>query len=129
MGQGNDRGTQYRSGIYPTTAAQKDVAEKSRVAYQQAIGGTGKEITTEILAASSTKFYYAEDYHQQYLSKPGSNQYCSAQPLQISLPSVTQYAPESGLENKLPEKYWTKHAPTPHCVLRQSNEQISLSAL
>jgi peptide-methionine (S)-S-oxide reductase len=71
----------------------------------------------------------AEDYHQQYLAKPGANPYCSAQPLEISMPPVTTYAPDSGLENKLPEKYWDKHAPTPHCVLRVSNEQISLSSL
>jgi len=129
MGQGNDRGTQYRSGIYPTTTAQKDVAEKSKVAYQEALAGTGKTITTEITEARSTLFYYAEDYHQQYLSKPGSNQYCSAQPLQISLPPISSYAPNCGLTNILPEKYWNKHAPTPHCVLRQSNEQISLSSL
>ena len=45
------------------------------------------------------------------------------------MPPVTTYAPDSGLENKLPEKYWDKHAPTPHCVLRVSNEQISLSSL
>jgi peptide-methionine (S)-S-oxide reductase len=123
MGQGNDRGTQYRSGIYPTTKEQKDIAEKSMVAYQEALSGTGKIITTEIVEEGSAVFYYAEDYHQQYLAKPGSNQYCSAQPLEISLPPI------EGTQPLLPEKYWEKHAPTQHCVLRQSNKQISLSSL
>ena len=123
MGQGNDRGTQYRSGIYPTTEAQKSIAEQSRVAYQEALAGTGKQITTEIVEPNSNHFYYAEDYHQQYLSKPGANPYCSAQPLQISLPPVT------GATALLPEKFWSIHAPTPHCVLRQPNDQIKLSSL
>ena len=52
-----------------------------------------------------------------------------AQPLCISLPPVSQWFPESGLENKLPDAYWAKFAPTPHCVLRQPNAQISLSSL
>ena len=123
MGQGNDRGTQYRSGIYPTSATQQEIAGKTKIAYQEALSGTGKTITTEIVDANSALFYYAEDYHQQYLAKPGANQYCSAQPLSISLPAV------EGVKFLLPETYWEKHAPTPHCVLRQSNEQISLSSL
>ncbi len=129
MGQGNDRGTQYRSGIYPQTEAQKTVAEKSRAAYQAVLSETGKQITTEIVEAGATTFYYAEDYHQQYLAKPGANPYCSAQPLCVSLPPISEWCPESGLENKLPDAYWAKFAPTPHCVLRQPNSQISLSSL
>jgi peptide-methionine (S)-S-oxide reductase len=67
-------GTQYRSGIYATSAAQKAAAERSRDAYAKAIGASGYgAITTEILDAP--EFYYAEDYHQQYLAKnPGG--YC-----------------------------------------------------
>ncbi len=68
MRQGNDRGTQYRSGIYATTALQKQIAERSRDLYQQRLSAAGLGgITTEILAAPP--FYYAEDDHQQYLSK------------------------------------------------------------
>ena len=68
MRQGNDRGTQYRSGIYTFDASQADAAEASRQHYQQALSATGVgTITTEIQPAS--EFYYAEDYHQQYLSK------------------------------------------------------------
>lgn len=74
MRQGNDVGTQYRSGIYVHTQAQRDAAEASRKAYQAELTKAGfGTITTEILAAP--EFYYAEDYHQQYLAKnPGG--YC-----------------------------------------------------
>jgi peptide-methionine (S)-S-oxide reductase len=68
MRQGNDVGTQYRSGIYTYSDAQQRAAERSRDAYQQKLTGAGYgSITTEILPAS--EFYYAEDYHQQYLAK------------------------------------------------------------
>lgn len=68
MRQGNDRGTQYRSGIYTLDETQKHIAEASREAYQHALREAGYgEITTEILSA--TAFYHAEDYHQQYLAK------------------------------------------------------------
>jgi peptide-methionine (S)-S-oxide reductase len=68
MRQGNDVGTQYRSGIYYFTDAQREAAERSRESYQQQLSRAGYgTITTEILAAP--EFYYAEDYHQQYLSK------------------------------------------------------------
>ncbi len=74
MRQGNDVGTQYRSGIYTTSEAQQAAAETSRDRYQEALTSAGRgEITTEILPAP--EFYYAEDYHQQYLAKnPGG--YC-----------------------------------------------------
>ena len=68
MRQGNDVGTQYRSGVYVTTPAQKQAAESSKAAYQKTLKAAGYgEITTEILDAGP--FYYAEDYHQQYLAK------------------------------------------------------------
>ncbi|MBW4512652.1 MAG: peptide-methionine (S)-S-oxide reductase MsrA [Scytonematopsis contorta HA4267-MV1] len=75
MRQGNDAGTQYRSGIYTYSPEQKQLAEASRNAYQQALiaGGHNSSITTEIIDVP--EFYYAEDYHQQYLAKnPGG--YC-----------------------------------------------------
>ena len=74
MRQGNDVGTQYRSGIYCTTPEQKAAAERSRAAYAERLQSAGYgAITTEILDAPP--FYYAEDYHQQYLGKnPGG--YC-----------------------------------------------------
>jgi peptide-methionine (S)-S-oxide reductase len=68
MRQGNDVGTQYRSGIYYFDEEQKTQALASRDRYQQALLQAGRGmITTEIQAAA--EFYYAEDYHQQYLAK------------------------------------------------------------
>jgi peptide-methionine (S)-S-oxide reductase len=68
MRQGNDVGTQYRSAIYTTTDEQRALAETSRAAYQAALTDAGfGEITTQI--ADAGHFYYAEDYHQQYLEK------------------------------------------------------------
>lgn len=68
MRQGNDTGTQYRSGVYCTTTAQKRAAEATKVAFQTSLTAAGfGAITTEILKAP--EFYYAEDYHQQYLAK------------------------------------------------------------
>jgi peptide-methionine (S)-S-oxide reductase len=74
MRQGNDSGTQYRSGIYCYSDEQRRAAEASRDAFQERLNRAGYgSITTEILAAG--EFYYAEEYHQQYLAKnPGG--YC-----------------------------------------------------
>ena len=74
MQQGNDQGTQYRSGIYVFNKAQRNAAESSRASFQQDLAKVGfGQITTEITDA--TEFYYAEDYHQQYLAK-NPNGYC-----------------------------------------------------
>lgn len=74
MGQGNDRGTQYRSGIYVFDESQRKVAETSREFFQQDLAKAGySAITTEIIDAP--EFYYAEEYHQQYLAK-NPNGYC-----------------------------------------------------
>ncbi len=68
MRQGNDIGTQYRSGIYTFNDAQRKAAEESKKQYEAALKAKGySAITTEILAAP--EFYFAEDYHQQYLAK------------------------------------------------------------
>ena len=84
MRQGNDVGTQYRSAIYWTTPEQQRLAEASRDAYRQALRASGHgEITTEI--APAPEFYYAEDYHQQYLAKnPGG--YCGIGGTGVSCP-------------------------------------------
>ncbi|GGE47214.1 peptide methionine sulfoxide reductase MsrA [Marinicauda pacifica] len=74
MRQGGDTGTQYRSAIYYTNEAQKEAAERTRAAYEAALSDAGRgPITTEIREAGP--FYYAEDYHQQYLAK-NPNGYC-----------------------------------------------------
>jgi peptide-methionine (S)-S-oxide reductase len=85
MRQGNDVGTQYRSGIYTYGASQRQAALESREAYQKALSGSGHgAITTEILDAPD--FYYAEDYHQQYLAKnPGG--YCGLGGTGVSCPT------------------------------------------
>jgi peptide-methionine (S)-S-oxide reductase len=84
MRQGNDRGTQYRSGAYVTSEAQRQAAEASREMYQQTLRDAGYgEITTEILDAP--EFFYAEDYHQQYLAKNPSG-YCGAGGTGVSCP-------------------------------------------
>ena len=68
MRQGNDVGTQYRSGIYAYSPQQRRLAEASRDAYQRVLAAAGYDkITTEIVDAP--ELYYAEDYHQQYLAK------------------------------------------------------------
>jgi len=74
MRQGNDSGTQYRSGIYAADASQLEIAQASKQRYQEALQARGKAaISTEIIEAA--EFYYAELYHQQYLAKnPGG--YC-----------------------------------------------------
>jgi peptide-methionine (S)-S-oxide reductase len=84
MRQGNDVGTQYRSGLYWTTPAQRDAAEASKAIYQHRLMRAGRGvITTEILPAPA--FYYAEDYHQQYLAK-NPNGYCGIQGTGVSCP-------------------------------------------
>ncbi|WP_339830579.1 peptide-methionine (S)-S-oxide reductase MsrA [uncultured Parvibaculum sp.] len=84
MRQGNDVGTQYRSGIYVFSEAQRKLAEASRAAYAAELSRRGfPDITTEILDAPD--FYFAEDYHQQYLAK-NPNGYCGLGGLGISCP-------------------------------------------
>jgi peptide-methionine (S)-S-oxide reductase len=85
MRQGNDVGTQYRSGIYTFNDEQLAAAEQSRVAYQKELSEAGYgEITTEILPAPT--FYFAEDYHQQYLAKNPMG-YCGIGGTGVSCPT------------------------------------------
>ncbi|KAF3890836.1 MULTISPECIES: peptide-methionine (S)-S-oxide reductase MsrA [Nostocales] len=84
MRQGNDVGTQYRSGIYVYSEDDKKLAEASLNAYQEALNKSGYgKITTEILEAP--KFYYAEAYHQQYLAK-NPNGYCGLGGTNVACP-------------------------------------------
>ena len=87
MRQGNDVGTQYRSGIYVASEGQRRAAEASRVAFQKVLSGNGYgPITTEILDAPP--FYFAEDYHQQYLAKVPHG-YCGLGGTGLSCPIAT----------------------------------------
>jgi peptide-methionine (S)-S-oxide reductase len=84
MRQGADIGTQYRSGVYPTSDAQAAAAEASKAAYQQALSARGfGRITTEIVPAGP--FYFAEGYHQQYLAKNPAG-YCGVGGTGVSCP-------------------------------------------
>ncbi|MEM6869347.1 MAG: peptide-methionine (S)-S-oxide reductase MsrA [Cyanobacteria bacterium P01_C01_bin.121] len=84
MRQGNDKGTQYRSGIYTYSDAQLEAAQASKDMYQEKLSEAGYgKITTEILPAP--EFYYAEDYHQQYLAK-NPNGYCGLGGTNVSCP-------------------------------------------
>jgi peptide-methionine (S)-S-oxide reductase len=84
MRQGNDVGTQYRSAIYTFNDAQRKAAEASKAAYQKALTAKGlSAITTEIVPAG--EFYFAEDYHQQYLAKNPAG-YCGLGGTGVSCP-------------------------------------------
>jgi peptide-methionine (S)-S-oxide reductase len=84
MRQGNDVGTQYRSAIYVGSDAEREAAERSREVFSERLGAAGYgEITTEIAPLSD--FYYAEDYHQQYLAK-NPNGYCGLGGTGVSCP-------------------------------------------
>ena len=84
MRQGIDEGSQYRSGIYYYTDDQHELAEKSKEAYQKELNNAGHgTITTEIQKAGD--FYYAEDYHQQYLHK-NPDGYCGIGGTGVSCP-------------------------------------------
>jgi len=90
MRQGNDVGTQYRSGIYVTTPAQRKAAEESKAAFGKALAARRYgAITTEVLDAPP--FYFAEDYHQQYLAKNPAG-YCGLGGTGVSCPIGTGVA-------------------------------------
>ena len=91
MRQGNDVGTQYRSGIYVSSDSHRQAAEATKTAYSSALGNAGRAVvTTEILDAPP--FYYAEDYHQQYLAKnPGG--YCGLGGTGVSCPAPARPDP------------------------------------
>jgi peptide-methionine (S)-S-oxide reductase len=93
MRQGNDVGTQYRSAIFVRDDGQRAAAERSRAAYQERLTAAGyDDITTEILEAATNPFYFAEDYHQQYLAKnPGG--YCPDHRTGVTLPDGSVVTP------------------------------------
>ena len=116
--QGNDSGTQYRSAIYTNTEEQKKLVTDSLNSYQQNLTREGfSSITTEI--KSDQVFFFAEEYHQQYLARPGSRPYCSAMPTNVLLRDF----PHANF--KLSKTIWENYDWTiSHCVLRSNNEPI-----
>jgi len=102
------------------------LAQASLAVYEKALG---KKIHTEVKPLSeSGPFYYAHEEFQQYLARPFSRPYCSAEPQGVSLPPFINWSPAELLNSlhapKLDEDFWTEHAPKPHCVVRAPNEQI-----
>lgn len=120
--QGNDRGSQYRSAIYVDDQALLAQAEASRQAYQELLSDAGYgPITTEI--GSGRTFWFAEPYHQQYLAKPGSRPYCSAQP------SGRRLGDFPGAHYRLDPRVWDCYDwSVSHCILRGDNAPIRLAS-
>lgn len=107
--QGPDVGTQYRSGIYCSTEQQRKLAEASKKAYQAKLDADKQgHISTEVMPCPT--FYYAEDYHQQYLDKPGNRKYCGAEPTGVELPppSTWNLAEEDKAAVKTNPDVWAK---------------------
>ncbi len=120
--QGNDRGSQYRSAIFTTTDHQAELARASRDWYESELKQQGgQNITTEI--AADQVFFSAEEYHQQYLARPGSRPYCSAMPSGVLLGAF------KGANYILPISVWSHYDwSVSHCVLRGDNSPIPLNA-
>ena len=144
-GQGKDRGTQYRSAILTFDEECHALALASRDAYQRALATCGRYFTSRQTItvdiphphadgageSGCAPFYYAEEEHMQYLARPESSPYCTAQPLLVSLPPYAAWAPAALHDAaslhapKLPDTFWAKHAPVEHCALRRPNEPIA----
>ena len=118
--QGNDRGSQYRSAIFVNDPELLKLAHSSREAYAALLAAAGfGAITTEI--GADRAFCFAEAYHQQYLARPGSRPYCSAQPTGVPL------GPFAGASYRLPAAVWQAYDwSVAHCVLRGENTPIAL---
>ena len=119
--QGNDIGTQYRSTIYYKNDKNKDKIYSSKEAYQKELYKNNLGlIETEIKKIDT--YYYAEDYHQQYLAVEGSRQYCSASPTKVKLGSF------NNCDYKLPKEIWDNfNWDIDKCVLRSNNNPIDIN--
>ena len=119
--QGNDMGTQYRSTIYYKNDRNKDKIYSSKEAYQKELYKNNLGlIETEIKKIDT--YYYAEDYHQQYLAVEGSRQYCSASPTKVKLGNFPDCS------YKLPNKIWENfNWDVDKCVLRSNNKPIDIN--
>jgi peptide-methionine (S)-S-oxide reductase len=127
MRQGNDIGSQYRSAIYYTSEEQRRAAETARDQYNEALQKVGKNaITTEIEPAGP--FYYAEDYHQQYLHKV-PNGYCGLKGTGVSCNLPTVAGAADGLkEVPATDEEWRKRLhPDRYAVLRQAGTERAFS--
>jgi len=118
--QGNDTGTQYRSAIFYKSEENKNIILASKDKYQEELNKKNLgSIETEIKMID--KYFYAEDYHQQYLASQGSRQYCSASPTKTKLGNFT------GCNYKLSDSIWENfNWEVDKCVLRSDNKPIEL---
>ena len=116
--QGNDIGTQYRSAIYYKNENNKQIILASKDQYQKELNiNKNGLIATEIKMID--KYYYAEEYHQQYLATAGSRQYCSAAPTKVKLKNFT------GSNYKLNDHIWENfNWEVDKCVLRSDNKPL-----
>ena len=116
--QGNDIGSQYRSTIYFLNDKNIKTIHASKKAYQEELIKNKKGlIETEIKLIND--YYYAEEYHQQYLAVDGNRQYCSASPTKVKLGDF------KGASYKLPEEVWDNfNWDVDKCVLRSNNKPI-----
>ena len=119
--QGNDIGTQYRSAIFYTNESNKEKINASKEAYQKKLYEKNFGlIETDIKIID--RYYYAEEYHQQYLAVEGSRQYCSASPTKVKL---TRF---NGSNYKLPKEIWENfNWDVDKCVLRSNNKPIEIN--
>ncbi len=119
--QGNDIGTQYRSTIFFTSDHNQDKILSSKEAYQKELNKNNLGlIETEIKKIDT--YFYAEDYHQQYLAIEGSRQYCSASPTKVKLGNF------NGSNYKLPKEIWNNfNWDVEKCVLRSNNKPIEIN--
>ncbi len=119
--QGNDIGTQYRSTIYYKNDINKDKIYSSKEAYQKELYKNNLGIIETEIKKIDT-YYYAEEYHQQYLAVEGSRQYCSASPTKVKLGNF------NNCNYKLPTKIWDNfNWDIDKCVLRSNNKPIDIN--
>ena len=119
--QGNDMGTQYRSAIYFMNNKNKEKIYSSKDFYQKELNAHNLgSIKTEIKMIDN--YYYAEEYHQQYLAVEGSRQYCSASPTKVKLGNF------NNSNYKLPKEIWSNfNWNVDKCVLRSDNKPLKIT--
>ena len=118
--QGNDIGTQYRSAIYYTNDRNLEIIKASQKAYQKELYKYNLGLIETEIKKTET-YYYAEQYHQQYLAIEGSRQYCSAAPTKVELKDF------NGSNYKLSSEVWDNfNWNVNKCVLRSNNNPINI---